>query len=144
MRLHVNLFQPTIAGAPRRITQMNRNAPVFRRLRSSATKEQLREYFEVRFRAEKYGVPYFLAESEAIALRPTEKGRRSKLLKFPFSEATPRSLQMTTHWNFSRTRHTSLFAGSFMAQQEAADFKFLCRNRSFLKSATRAEVRHSY
>ena len=38
----------------------------------------LREYFEVRFRAKKYGVPYFLAESEAIALRPTEKGRRSK------------------------------------------------------------------
>jgi len=41
-------------------------------------KEQLREYFEVRFRAEKYGVPYFLAESEAIALRPTERGRRRK------------------------------------------------------------------
>src|ERR1700738_182071 len=57
---------------------MNRNVPVFRRLRSSATKEQLREYFEVRFRAEKYGLPYFLAESEAIALRPTERGRRSK------------------------------------------------------------------
>ena len=38
----------------------------------------LREYFEVRFRAKKYGVPYFLAESEAIALRPTERGRRSK------------------------------------------------------------------
>src|ERR1700738_2857282 len=57
---------------------MNRNVPVFRRLRSSATKEQLRRYFEVRFRAEKYGVPYFLAESEAIALRPTERGRRSK------------------------------------------------------------------
>jgi hypothetical protein len=32
----------------------------------------------LRFRAEKYGVPYFLAESEAIALRPTERGRRSK------------------------------------------------------------------
>jgi hypothetical protein len=27
--------------------------------------DQLREYFDVRFRAEKYGVPYFLAESEA-------------------------------------------------------------------------------
>jgi hypothetical protein len=45
---------------------------------SSATKEQLREYIEVRFRAEKYVVTYFLAESEAIALRPTERGRRSK------------------------------------------------------------------
>ncbi len=33
--------------------------------RRAATKEQLREYFEVRFRTEKYGVPYFLAESEA-------------------------------------------------------------------------------
>ena len=43
--------------------------------------EQLREYFEVRFRAEKYGVPYFLAESEAIALRPTERGRRSKSVR---------------------------------------------------------------
>jgi hypothetical protein len=38
--------------------------------------EQLRKYFEVRFRAEKYDVPYFLAESEAK--RPTERGRRSK------------------------------------------------------------------
>src|SRR5208282_4886521 len=58
---------------------MNRNGPTFRRRRSSARLwEQLREYFEVRFRAEKYGVPYFLAESEAIALRPTERGRRSK------------------------------------------------------------------
>src|SRR5271166_1232792 len=65
MRLRSNPSQPTAANAPRRITRMNRNAPAFRRLRSSATKEQLREYFEVRFRAEKYGVPYFLAESEA-------------------------------------------------------------------------------
>src|ERR1700721_4162682 len=64
---------------PRRIRQMNRNEPVFRRPRSSAKLwEQLRGYFEVRFRTEKYGVPYFLAESEAIALRPTERGRRSK------------------------------------------------------------------
>jgi D-arabinose 1-dehydrogenase-like Zn-dependent alcohol dehydrogenase len=30
-----------IADAPRRITRMNRNAPVSRRLRSSATKEQI-------------------------------------------------------------------------------------------------------
>src|SRR6516165_3060789 len=56
----------------------NRSGRVFRRLRSWATKEQLQEYFEVRFRAEKYGLPYFLAESEAPALRPTERGRRSK------------------------------------------------------------------
>jgi hypothetical protein len=40
--------------------------PAFRRRRSSARLwEQLREYFDVRFRAEKYGVPYYLAESEA-------------------------------------------------------------------------------
>src|SRR5580700_9653668 len=58
---------------------MNRNVRTSRRRRSSARLwEQLREYFEVRFRAEKYGVPYFLAESEAIALRPTERGRRCK------------------------------------------------------------------
>src|SRR5271167_1491057 len=45
---------------------MNRNAPACRRRRSSARLwEQLREYFGVRFRAEKYGVPYFLAEGEA-------------------------------------------------------------------------------
>src|SRR5271157_5517228 len=52
---------------------MNRNAPAFRRLRSSATKEQLREYFEVRFRAEKYGVSYFLAESEAKQSGPRKE-----------------------------------------------------------------------
>src|SRR5271166_5063223 len=58
---------------------MNRNVRTSQRVRSSARLwEQLREYLEVRFRAEKYGVPYFLAESEAIALRPTERGRRSK------------------------------------------------------------------
>src|SRR5208283_4450557 len=34
---------------------------------------QLREYFEVRFRAEKYGVPYFLAESEAKQSGPRKK-----------------------------------------------------------------------
>ena len=45
---------------------------------SARFREQLRGYFEIRFRAEKYGVPHFLAESEAIALRPTEKVRRSK------------------------------------------------------------------
>src|SRR5271166_896040 len=53
--------------------RMNRNAPAFRRLRSSATKEQLREYFEVRFRAEKYAVPYFLAESEAKQSGPRKE-----------------------------------------------------------------------
>src|ERR1700757_2727082 len=64
----------TVGGA-----RMNRNMRTSRRRRSSARLcEQLREYFEVRFRAEKYGVPYFLAESEAIALRPTERGRWSK------------------------------------------------------------------
>src|ERR1700730_13809422 len=52
---------------------MNRNVPVFRRRRSSATKEQLREYFEVRFRTEKYGVPYFLAESEAKQSDPRKE-----------------------------------------------------------------------
>jgi hypothetical protein len=35
--------------------------------------EQLLEYFEVRFRAEKYGVPYFLAESEAKQSAPREE-----------------------------------------------------------------------
>src|SRR5271165_947486 len=68
-----SLSQPTASDAPRRITRMNRNAPAFRRLRSSATKEQLREYFEVRFRAEKYSVPYFLAESEAKQSRPRKE-----------------------------------------------------------------------
>jgi beta-galactosidase/beta-glucuronidase len=54
--------------------QMNRTAPVFRRRRSSATLwEQLQEYFEVRFRAEKYGVPYFLAESEAKQSDPRKE-----------------------------------------------------------------------
>src|SRR6202035_5207457 len=66
-------------GVPRQITRKNHSGRVFQRWRSAARLwEQLREYFEVRFRAEKYGVPYFLAESEAIALRPTERGRRSK------------------------------------------------------------------
>jgi hypothetical protein len=60
------LCQPTIADAPRRITQMTRNVPAFR------------EYFEGRFRAEKYGVPYFLTESEAKQSGPPERGRRSK------------------------------------------------------------------
>ena len=46
------------------------------RVRNSAKREQLRcGYFEVRFRTKKYAVSYFLAESEAIALRPTERGR---------------------------------------------------------------------
>src|SRR5580704_8448849 len=43
-------------------------------LRSSARLwEQLREYFEVRFRTEKYGVPYFLAESEAKQSDPRKE-----------------------------------------------------------------------
>jgi hypothetical protein len=44
--------------------------------------EQLREYFEVRFRAEKYGVPYFLAESERSkathGMRPQEQERGTR------------------------------------------------------------------
>src|SRR5260370_6091076 len=73
-RRRSNPSQPTAADAPRRITRMNRNAPVFRRRRSSARLwEQLREYFEVRFRAEKYGVPYFLAESEAKQSGPRKE-----------------------------------------------------------------------
>src|SRR5260370_42709769 len=80
MRRQSNPCQPTSANVPRRITQMNHNAPAFRRLRSCATKEQLREYFEVRFRAEKYGVPYFFGRkrSEAKAAhgkRPQEQER---------------------------------------------------------------------
>src|SRR5271165_560104 len=50
--------------------QTNRNAPAFRRPRSWA---RLWEYFEVRFRAEKYGVPYFLAESEAKQSDPRKE-----------------------------------------------------------------------
>jgi hypothetical protein len=49
--------------------------------------EQLREYFEVHFRAEKYGVQYFLAESEAKRSKAThgkrpqeqERGKRSRI-----------------------------------------------------------------
>src|ERR1700757_1849808 len=73
-RPRLNLFQPTTADVPRQITRMYRNVPVFRRQRSSARLwEQLREYFEVRFRAEKYGVPYFLAESEAKQSDPRKE-----------------------------------------------------------------------
>src|ERR1700738_916271 len=47
---------------------------VFRKRRSSARLwEQLREYFEVRFRAEKYGLPSFLAESEAKQSDPRKE-----------------------------------------------------------------------
>ena len=56
---------------------MNRSAPAVPRLRSAATKEQLREYLEGRFRTEKYGVPYFLAESEATA-RKKAVGARAR------------------------------------------------------------------
>ena len=52
---------------------MNRNVRQSLGVRSSATKEQLREYFEVRFRTEKYGVPYFLAESEAKQSGPRKE-----------------------------------------------------------------------
>src|SRR3984957_20329867 len=73
-RLRLNLFQPTTADVLRQITRMYRNGPVFRKRRSSARLwEQLREYFEVRFRTEKYGVPYFLAESEAKQSDPRKE-----------------------------------------------------------------------
>jgi hypothetical protein len=59
---------------PRQITRKNHSERVFQRRRSSARLwEQLREYFEVRFRAEKYGVPYFLAESEAKQSDPRKE-----------------------------------------------------------------------
>src|SRR3984893_139319 len=55
---------------------------VFRKWRSSARLwEQLREYFEVRFRAEKYGVPYFLAESEAKQGDPRKETVRARAPK---------------------------------------------------------------
>jgi hypothetical protein len=41
-------------------------------------KEQLREYFEVRFRAEKYAVAYFLAESEAKQSDPRKKAEGAR------------------------------------------------------------------
>src|ERR1700738_3610579 len=64
---------------PRQITRKNHSGRVFQKRRSSARLwEQLREYFEVRFRAEKYGVPYFLAESEAKQSDPRKEARRSK------------------------------------------------------------------
>jgi len=57
---------------------MNKLTEVFQRRRSSARLwEQLREYFEVRFRAKKYGVPYFLTESKAThGKRPQEQEPR--------------------------------------------------------------------
>jgi hypothetical protein len=67
--------------APGRIRRWNRKARVSLRPsgRGSATKEQPPgDYFGVRFRTEKYAVPYFLAESEATVLRPTERGGRRK------------------------------------------------------------------
>ena len=48
------------------IAQNNHTGRVFWKWRSSARfRQQLQEHFEVRFRTEIYGVPYFLAESEA-------------------------------------------------------------------------------
>src|ERR1700744_6395214 len=73
-RLRLNLCRSTIGDAPRQITRMYRNVTVFRRRRSSARLwEQLREYFEVRFRTEKYAVPYFSAESEAKQSDPRKE-----------------------------------------------------------------------
>jgi len=42
---------------------------------------ELREYFEVRFRAEKYGVPYFLAESEAKQSDPRREAAGARAPK---------------------------------------------------------------
>src|ERR1700736_2273526 len=68
------LCQQPRLGVPRQITRKNHSGRVFQRRRSSARLwEQLREYFEVRFRAEKYGVPYFLAESEAKQSDPRKE-----------------------------------------------------------------------
>ena len=53
---------------------MNRKARAVRKPRSSATLwEQLLEYFEVRFRTEKYAVTYFLAESGVKQSGPRKK-----------------------------------------------------------------------
>jgi hypothetical protein len=63
--------------APGRTRQKSRTGPVSLRPsgRGSATKEQpLGNYFEVRFRTEKYVETYFSAESEALAERPAEEG----------------------------------------------------------------------
>src|SRR6202011_5212747 len=71
------LCQQPRLDVPRQVTRKNHSGRVFQRRRSSARLwEQLREYFEVGFRAENYGVPYFLSES--AAKRPTERGGRSK------------------------------------------------------------------
>jgi hypothetical protein len=71
---------------PRQITRKNHRGRLFQRGRSSARlREQLWEYFEVRFRAEKYGVPYFLAESEAQQSDPRKEalGARARARRFP-------------------------------------------------------------
>ena len=66
------------AGVPRRITRKNHSERAFQRRRSSARlREQLREYFEVRFRAEKYGVPYFFG-SERSDPRKEAAGARAR------------------------------------------------------------------
>jgi hypothetical protein len=66
------------SGIPRRITRKNHSEPAFQRRRSSARlREQLREYFEVRFRIEKYGVPYFWPKAKR-SKGPAERGCRSK------------------------------------------------------------------
>ena len=56
---------------------MNRNAPAFWRRRSSARLwEKLLEYMQVRFRTEKYGVPYFFAVSEATHGKRSQEQER--------------------------------------------------------------------
>src|ERR1700738_3129031 len=68
------LCQQPRLDVPRQITRKNHSGRVFQRRRSSARLwEQLRGYFEVRFRAKKYGVPYFLAESEAKQSDPRKE-----------------------------------------------------------------------
>jgi hypothetical protein len=61
------------SGVLRRIRQQNDRGRVSRKQRSCATKEQLRGYFEVRFRTKKYAVSYFSGRKRSKAKRPTEK-----------------------------------------------------------------------
>src|ERR1700730_13306042 len=70
-------YLPATLSAQHRLKRWNRSVTVSRKrkVRSSATKEQLRClcYFEVRSRTEKYAVPYFFFESEAPAKRPRKE-----------------------------------------------------------------------
>jgi hypothetical protein len=68
------LYRQVKSGVLRQLTRKNHSGRAFQKRRSSARlREQPREYFEVRFRAEKYGVPYFLAKSEAKQSDPRKE-----------------------------------------------------------------------